>query len=215
MYYCRILDKYKKPITAFAIYADNNKSFHPKQYRREFLGTKVYYEFNTCKILDLDDAELEASNNPFAMAMLSAKLSLRPGTKDQQLFDLAYDLAKRLLIKQMPKEKIRKVMSFLRYYLRFDNPEMISKFEQKIAILTERDTTMGIDEFLLSQARKEGMETGFEKGIEKGMTEKELEKNTAFSISLLSSTDFSTLKIAGLVGVTEEFVLNIKKKFNL
>src|SRR6202012_3238708 len=31
-YYYRILDKYDKPITAFAIFADDNKSFHPKHY---------------------------------------------------------------------------------------------------------------------------------------------------------------------------------------
>lgn len=215
LYYCRILDKYKKPITAFAIYADSNKNFHPKHYLQDFLGTKVCYEFNTCKIIDLDGTELEASNNPFAMALLSAKLSLsRPGIKDQQLFNLAYDLARRLLRKEMPKEKIRNVMNFLRYYLRFENPEMIAKFEDQLAILTERGTTMGIEEFLLDQARKEGIEKGVETGFEKGMTEKEMEKNTDFTRSLLSSTDFSTAKIAHLVGVSEDFVLRVKKAFN-
>jgi len=75
-YYCRILDKYKQPITAFALFVDANKNFHPKHYQQEFLGTKLYYEFNTCKIIDLDDTELEASDNPFAMAVLTAKLAL-------------------------------------------------------------------------------------------------------------------------------------------
>jgi len=108
-YYYRILDQYNKPITAFAIFADTNKKFHPKQYEREFLGTKVLYAYNTYKIIDQDDADLEASNNPFAMAALTAKLALaRPAIKDQQLFEMAYDLAKRLLNKQMPKAKIRK-----------------------------------------------------------------------------------------------------------
>ena len=40
-YYYRILDKYDKPVTAFAIFADTGKTFHPKYYEREFLGTKV------------------------------------------------------------------------------------------------------------------------------------------------------------------------------
>jgi hypothetical protein len=156
-YYYRILDQYDKPITAFAIFADTGKNFHPKYYEREFLGTKVYYAYNTYKIIDQDDAGLEASNNPFAMAVLSAKLVLsRHAMKDQQLFDLAYDLAKRLLSKQMLKDKIRKVMNFLRYYIHFENPEMIAKFEQKISILTEGSTTMGIEEFLLDNAKQEG-----------------------------------------------------------
>jgi predicted transposase/invertase (TIGR01784 family) len=175
-YYYRILDQYNKPITAFAIFADTGKNFHPKHYERDFLGTRIYYSYNTYKIIEQNDAELESSNNPFAMAILSAKLALsRQSLEDQQLFDLAYDLAKRLLNKQMPKGKIRKVMNFLRHYMRFENPEMIAKFEQKISILTERSTTMGIEEFLLDQAEKKGMEKGIEKGIKKGM-EKGMEK---------------------------------------
>jgi predicted transposase/invertase (TIGR01784 family) len=156
-YYYRILDQYDKPITAFAIFADTGKNFHPKHYEREFLGTKVYYSYNTYKIIDQDNADLEASNNPFAIAVLSAKLSLsRTSMGDQQIFDLYLDLAKRLLSKQMPKGKIRKVMNFLRHYMRFENPEMITKFEQAIAILTERSTTMGLEELLLDRAKNEG-----------------------------------------------------------
>jgi hypothetical protein len=35
-YYNRIFDKYDKPITAFAIFADTNKGFHPQFYETEF-----------------------------------------------------------------------------------------------------------------------------------------------------------------------------------
>ena len=160
-YYYRILDRYDKPITAFAIFADSGKNFHPKFYERAYLGTKVYYSYNTYKILDQNDAALEASNNPFAMAILSAKLVLASKKlEDQQLFDLAYALAKRLLNKQMPKDKIRRVMNFLRYYLHFENQEMFTKFEQEISSLTEKSITMGIEEFLLDRAEKQGIEKG-------------------------------------------------------
>ncbi|MFI5137950.1 MAG: hypothetical protein ACHQIM_08975 [Sphingobacteriales bacterium] len=188
-YFNRILDQYDKPITAFAIFADTNKSFHPQYYEREFLGTRVYYSFNTYKIIDQNDAELEASNNPFAMAVLSAKLSLsRPGLKDQQLFELAYSLAKRLLTKQMPKEKIRKVMTFLRYYLRFENPEISAKFVRELNILTERSTTMGIEELLLDQAKKEGKKEGREEGKKEGKEETAFKmKNSGLDIHLIAN----------------------------
>jgi predicted transposase/invertase (TIGR01784 family) len=192
-YYYRILDKYDKPITAFAIFADSNKNFHPKHYERDFLGTKVFYAFNTYKIVDHADAELETSDNPFAMAMLSAKLALsNKPLNDQQLFDLAYDLAKRLLKKQLPKEKIRHVMNFLRHYFRFENSEMLAKFESEISILTGRSTTMGIEEFLLDQAEKKGIrkgiEQGIEKGIEKGMREAALKmKQNGLDVHLIAN----------------------------
>ena len=209
-YYYRILDQYDKPVTAFAIFADTNKKFHPNHYERAFLGTKIFYQFNTYKIIEQDEKELENSNNPFALAVLSAKIALsHPKLKDQQLYDLTRELAKRLLNKDIPKDKIRKVMNFLRHYLRFENPEISVKFEEDIAALAGRSITMGIEEFLLDEAERKGIE----KGIEKGMTQKEREKNLAFTRNLLSSTDLSTSKIAQLVDVSEEFVSQVKSKF--
>ena len=176
-YYYRILDQYGKPITAFAIFADSDKNFHPKYYEREFLGTRVHYSYNTYKIIDQDDASLKASNNPFAMAVLAAKLVLlRPALRDQQLLDRASALVKNLLNMQMSRDKIRKVMNFLRYYIHFENPEMIAKFEQRISILTGGSTTMGIEEFLLDNAKKEG--------IEKGKLEGKLEEAIAIAREL-------------------------------
>jgi len=176
-YYYRILDQYDKPITAFAIFADSDKNFHPKYYEREFLGTRVHYSYNTYKIIDQDDASLKASNNPFAMAVLAAKLVLlRPALLDQQLLDRASALVKNLLNMQMSRDKIRKVMNFLRYYIHFENPEMIAKFEQRISILTGGSTTMGIEEFLLDNAKKEG--------IEKGKLEGKLEEAIAIAREL-------------------------------
>ena len=176
-YYYRILDQYDKPITAFAIFADSDKNFHPKYYEREFLGTRVHYSYNTYKIIDQDDASLKASNNPFAMAVLAAKLVLlRPALRDQQLLDRASALVKNLLNMQMSRDKIRKVMNFLRYYIHFENPEMLAKFEQRISILTGGSTTMGIEEFLLDNAKKEG--------IEKGKLEGKLEEAIAIAREL-------------------------------
>ena len=207
-YYIRVLDKYNKPITAFAIFADTSATFHPTYYERKYLGTRVYYEFNTFKIADQNEAALNASNNPFAMAVLAAKFAInRSKLNDEQLFDNGRELVKLFLSKHITKQKIRKLMSFLRYYVRFEKPEMLVKFVEEIGILTERGNTMGIEELLLDMAEKKGIE----KGIEKGMTQKELEKNLIFTRNLLSSTDFSVAKIAELVGVSEDFVLTVKK----
>lgn len=199
-YYYRILDQYDKPITAFAIFADTAKGFHPKYYKREFLGTSINYAFNTYKIIDQDDTELEASNNPFALAVLSAKLALsRNKVGDQQLFDLAFDLSRRLLAKQIPKEKIRKVMNFLRFYLHFDNPEMFAKFEQQIAILTKRSTAMGIEEFLLERAKNEGKEEGLEEGIELGA-----EKTNRKNALKMKENGLDLMLISNITGLSVE-----------
>ncbi len=49
-------------------------------------------------------------------------------------------------------------------------------------------------------------------GQKRGMTKKELEKNLAFTQSLIRETEFDDAKIAGLVGVTETFVSEVRKQ---
>jgi predicted transposase/invertase (TIGR01784 family) len=168
-YYTRIFDKYDQPITAFAIFTDSNKNYHPKQYLDSVLGTEISYTFNTYKIIEQDETVLSASDNPFAIAVLSAKLTLsRKRMKDQQLFDSARELLKLLLTKQIPKKKIHSLIHFLNHYIRFENKKMLTKFEKEITILTEGSTAMGIEELLLDIAEKKGIEKGIKKGIEQG-----------------------------------------------
>ena len=67
---------------------------------------------------------------------------------------------------------------------------------------------MGIKEFVLNRAKREGKLEG-----EKiGMSKAEHEKNLSFTKSLLSETDFTNEKIAGLVGVSIDFVQSIRKE---
>ena len=69
---------------------------------------------------------------------------------------------------------------------------------------------MGIEELLLDRAQKQGLKQGIEKGLQQGMAEKEREKNTVFTRRLLQSTTFSTAQIAELVGVSEDFVEQVR-----
>ena len=173
-YYSRIADKYDRPITAFAIFTDSNKNFYPIHHEVDYLGTKLFYSFNTFKIMEQDDALLHANNNPFAIAVLTAKLALT-GKKvdDQQIFNQGINLAKRLFTKQIPKLKIQSLMYFLRYYIRFDKQEMITKFENEISTLTEGVRTMGIEEFLIYRAEKQGIEQGRQEEREKNRLEQQ------------------------------------------
>ena len=161
-YFYRILDKYQKPITAYAIFTEAIHKERPNSFQLEFRGTSLLYTFNTYKISRQDEGELQASNNPFAMVILTAKAALAGKDfidgkeRDALLLKLKLELARQLLAKQIAKEKIRVLMNFLRYYVRFENPAINAKFEQEVEILTERSTTMGLEELLLERAIKQG-----------------------------------------------------------
>src|ERR1700744_4544942 len=72
-YYYRLLDKYNKPITAYAIFTEANSKTRPDGFELDFMGTSLKYTFNTYKIASQSDEELLADDNPFALVVLTAK----------------------------------------------------------------------------------------------------------------------------------------------
>jgi hypothetical protein len=205
-YHYRILDKYDKPITALAILTDKNKSFKPSVYEYEFMGTSMRYQFNTYKVLEANSEELEASNNPFATVISVVKTALKKGSvPDETLLNLKIDLVKRLLKKNFDKNKIRNLLQFLKLYIRFDNQELINKFDTELEHLTNKSTTMGLEEFVLDRAKRMGLKEGLEKVKE---------KNYLFTKNLLQNTDFTEEKIASLADVEIEFVREVKKSLS-
>lgn len=190
-YYSRILDKYDKPITAFAIFTESNAAFKPCEYHREFMGTSVLYRYNAFKILEQDEEMLGQSDNPFAIVALTVKVVLkRKCITDDELLSLKIEIAKNLLERKLSKTKIRRLLGFLRLYIRFENRESGVKFEEAVDHLIQENTSMGIEELVKSAFKEEfAIET----------TE-----------NLLRESSFSIEKIARIVGVSTEFVQKLK-----
>lgn len=199
-YYTRIWDKYDRSIAAFAIFTDGETGFMPTSFQQGFLGTTVSYTYNSYKILNQAEEALMASNNPFAQVVLTVKGAIQgKRMSDDELFGLKIGVAKRLCYSGFDKNKVRKIMNFLKYYIRFENEEMVGKFEQELAIVTQNDkTVMGTEEFLLYRAEK--------KGVEKG----EAKVKRAIQKLLLQQT-LTVEQIAETFEVSVDFVLDIKR----
>ena len=209
-YFYRIYDKYQQPITAVAILTDRNKKFRPQKFEQTYLGTTIRYDFNMYKILAQSEKELLESDNPFAMVVLTVLVALKKGKlTEDELFNEKIALARRLLQRQLSKDKIRALMNFLKLYIRFSSNEKVAKFEKELETLTNKTKkTMGIEEFVLARAERIGEKKGIEKGIEKGSQA----RNVSFVQALLKETDFDDEKIAGLVSVTPEFVQQVRQR---
>lgn len=199
-YYYRILDKYDKPISAFAILTNDEHAFCPERYERSFWGTRITYEFNSYKIVEQDEAELLASDNPFALVVLTAKAALKSKKlSEKEALLLKTDLVRRLLSKQISKTKIRKLMTFIKYYVRFENSETERKFEEALYHITQKTEGMGIEEFILDRTKKEGIRQGEE------------QKAISFTKKLLEETSYSIEEIAHFAGESVEFVNKVKE----
>jgi hypothetical protein len=210
-YYSRIFDKYQRPISSFAILTDGSKSFRPIAYTQSLFGTTLTYTFTSYKILDQNRAALLANDNPFAVVALVVQTALRKQKIDEdELLALKLDLAKALLKKQFSKNKVRQILNFLRYYVRFEKEENGVKFDRGLDQLTNNKQTMGLEEFLLHRAVTTGIKQGIEQGIDLGIGRgKDMERHTMV-VNMLRKTTLTDEQIADVANTTLDFVKKVR-----
>jgi hypothetical protein len=107
-YYMRILEKYGKPVSAYAIFTGSSVKPRSCEYVTEFLGTRLTYRYNVYQIALQNEQELHASNNPFAKIALVAYTADRRGkalTNDATQMQVKLNLLREFLKMQMPKRK--------------------------------------------------------------------------------------------------------------
>jgi hypothetical protein len=63
-YYCRIFDRFDRPLTAIAIFTGNDGKKLPGMYVRKYEGAELTYKYNTLCILDYSDRSLAANKKP-------------------------------------------------------------------------------------------------------------------------------------------------------
>ncbi len=161
IYFYRILDRFKRPVTAIAILTDGNKHYRPDSYRYGFLGTSYEFRFNTYKVLDQNEGELEKDDNPFAVVILTVLTALKnKDLPDKDLFELKARLLRNLVRRRIPREKIEKLVLFLQFYVVFRDKAYAKQYEEEIERVTKTTKPMGIRELILEKVREEGEEKG-------------------------------------------------------
>lgn len=193
-YFYRIYDTYRQKIFAIALLTDGQKTFKPDAFQYCFHGTNLTYEYNTYKLIEMDEESLMASDNLFALALLAGIYVIRSRGSIDQRFQFKRRLFRLLL--QEKQENIRDDVTDLLYFIDFllDVPNTMMKelegemgqFVKKKDFRESSFADMGlpptIKEFVknrakeaeiegLSRGMEKGMERGLEKGMEKGMAE--------------------------------------------
>ncbi|MEZ4960562.1 MAG: hypothetical protein R2830_12150 [Saprospiraceae bacterium] len=142
------------------------------------------------------------------MIMETAWYELKIGTKpDETRLKAKLRLLKKLLEKGYPKETIRMIFEFIKYYTAFVQTDFYHKFD-KIIEPMEKITGMTLREIIIENARQEGLEKGIEKGIEKGRQEGAL---LAVPVQFLLQKGMEPSEVATKLKVELEFVLKIKE----
>lgn len=202
-YYCRIFDRYDRPMSAIAIFTGKDGKRLPGMYERRYLGSELIYKYNTLCILDYEEKSLVASANPFALVILAAKKALLRGKDlDKVLLKEKVAIANLLIKRGYSQRKTDAVLSFLHNYVRFAKTETNRIFGKALDRITGKINTMGIIEQVKQMKLDEARE--------KARREAERKSRRLFVENLLSDTKFSVKKIASLADVRVEFVNRVK-----
>jgi hypothetical protein len=195
-YFIRCLDRYRRPVAAIAIFCGPDGSEIKSTYRYEFMGTRLEYSYNAIRILDYTDEELGKSDNPFAWVILAAKHALLRGKDlDGKLLEGKLFIFRKLYENGIfERRKLQAVLKFLDNYVRFEKPETNRIFKERIDEITHKQNTMDIFE-----------------AVEEMKIEEKLQEVVR---NLLMGTEFSDDKIAGLAGVSIDFVREVKEDLN-
>lgn len=202
-YFYRILDRNKKEIMALAIFTENNKGYQPNEYIYQYENTKNVYQYDTFKLLDKTEDELNLKNNPFSIVMLTAKKALlKKNLKDTQQLIWKKELVLALKAANYGTEKIRKILNFIYFYVKFDERDNFNIFDKEVEIILEQRKNMGIEEAILQDVKEQGIQQGITlntiKGIQKAISRGKLtleEIADLFEVSLKYVSEVKNGKI--------------------
>lgn len=194
-YFYRICDKFHQEITSLAIFTDEDDKYHPDRYEYNCFGTSLLFRFNTYKVKAQDKRLLEESNNPFATVILMVLSTIeRRGSDPVQLLESSLALVRRLYEKAFPKEKIIRLLVFIRSYADFGDSGLLSKFGEEIHIISKKPEHMGIIEQVIEMEKEEVREK--------------------FVKYLLQHTNHSIQEIARITETSIDFVIEIKNSLS-
>jgi predicted transposase YdaD len=201
IYFYRLFDRLKENITVKVLYTSDDKAYQPSSFRYNCYGTEVDYRFPIFIIAAQDPKLLAASENLFDAALLTAYWAIQRKKNllsEEDMLDLKIDLMRRLLTKNVSKEKIRRLLIFIKGYLRFENPNNKLIFEQKYDELLNVDKKMGITEIVMKQERAEGRQEGRQEALSEA--QEIIRKDRKNTVLSMRKVGFSAEKIADILG---------------
>jgi hypothetical protein len=155
-YFYRIRDRYKKPVSAVAIFTGADGRNMPDRYIYEYRETCLTYRYRALSIQEFLDEDLARSNNPFAHVVRVARTALlEERVPEEDLLEVKLLIAKELRSKGFSRAKTLAILNFLRNYVLFENPELNCKFDDGLRP-DDKNDVMNTIEFIRMEGREEG-----------------------------------------------------------
>lgn len=167
VYHYHIFDAYEYPeVVSLAILADNDSNWRPNSFGYQNVGSELQFRFSTVKLLDFDEAELERSENPFALVVLAHLRALKTRGKPNLLLSEKIGLIRRLRERGYTAEQVihlYKVVDFM-MTLSQEMEQLVQEIVRKFEEESEWPLT-SLEEFAIERGVEKGIQQGLQQGI--------------------------------------------------
>jgi len=146
-YHARILDRERVPVVSLAILGDDEPTWRPDAFTSELWGCALSLRFPTVKLLDLNAATLEQSQNPFATLTLLHRDAQETRGNPTERLRRKVARYRALLQQHNNSSDIRTLFRFMEHLLRLD-PERARQARDTMRQIEVEET--GMDTFVTS-----------------------------------------------------------------
>ncbi len=175
-YAYRIRDRFRRKVTALAIYTGLNQRFHFSEYRESFWGADLRYRFRSFSVIRHTSEELLRSDNVIGIVLEAVRQAILLSRKDDlSKMRIKTRLVRLLLKYSVDRKRIKLIIDFIKYYIRFDEGNFLGKFDEEVRIIFKTRETMGVQEVILKAYKTKGLEEGRAEGRAKGLAEGRME----------------------------------------
>jgi hypothetical protein len=184
-YYYRVLERWRRQVTALAIFTGSDGHLIPDRYEHSFLGTELRYKYNVLRLCNLDERALSSNPNPFAaVALIGQKEWLTEKLSDGDIIRPKLRMIRELIERFQDKPIVLKaILRFLNNYLilkkRENFPKFIEAFDRELKI--------------------------------KFMTLAEYDVKKEVAIKLIETTDLSDEKISTTLGIRLDIIQELRE----
>ncbi len=173
VYHYHIFDAYDYPeVVSLAILADDDPNWRPNTFGYQNVGSWLQFGFTTVKLLDFYEAELEQSENPFALVVLAHLRALKTRGKPNLLLSEKIALIRKLKERGYTAEQVihlYKVVDFM-MTLSQEMEQLVKQVVRKFEEESEWPLT-SLEELAIEEGAQKGIEQGLQQGLQQGFVE--------------------------------------------
>ena len=160
----RLFDRDKLLVASFAVLTDDNEQWRPDRFHYELWGCKVDFAFPIVKLTDYRErwAELEQSNNPFAIVVMAHLKTRETQTDPERRHFWKFYLIRLLYDRGYGRQDIISLFRFIDWMMRLPDDLERVWISQVAQLETERNMqyVTSVERFAIQKGREEGREEG-------------------------------------------------------